>query len=361
MPNGLKVPVVLTIIGIGLILGFKYIFSIIAPFLLGLLLACWVEPLVKWAESYLKWRRGLIIGLILAFLTCLILILTGLAVFALYREAEELLPRIPVLVRRIYFLGDLWMNRLTEIFPQLSSGSKGFAAFSVSANQLFRSLAIWIMNLMPALPQIFLWVGLGGVTAFLFSRDKQLISTMFYRYLPLKWHSVMVSMKEEVFATMAQYLRAQITLAVITGVLTAVVFKLMNLPGAVAYGTLAGILDLVPLFGAGLVFLPLAVVYFIFNNVQQAVWLLAAYFGILLIRQLAEIKLVGENLNFHPLLTIFVIYAGTKLFGIAGILVGPMIMILLRSISRAIGLLGSSEFIHGADRKFGEKNSFLGT
>jgi sporulation integral membrane protein YtvI len=361
MPDGLKTPVLLATVGISLILGFKYLFPIIAPFLLGLLLACWVEPLVKWAESRLKWRRGLIIGVILAILTLLILILTGLAVLALYREAEELLPRIPVLVRRIYFLGDLWMNRLTEIFPQLSSGTKGFATLSVSANHLFRSLAIWIMSLMPALPQIFLWVGLGGVTAFLFSRDKQLISSLFYRYIPLKWHPVMVSMKEEVFTTMAQYLRAQVTLAVITGVLTAVVFKLLDLPGAVAYGTLAGVLDLVPLFGSGLVFLPLVVVHFLFNSVQQAVWLLAAYFGILLIRQLAEIKLVGENLNFHPLLTIFVIYTGTKLFGIAGILVGPMIMILLRSISRAIGLLSTAAFIHTADREVGGKHSLFRT
>ena len=47
------------------------------------------------------------------------------------------------------------------------------------------------------------------------------------------------------------------------------------------------------------------------------------------IRQFAEPKIVGKNLNIHPLLTLVLLYFGYSLFGISGLILIPVIIAVL--------------------------------
>ena len=51
-----------------------------------------------------------------------------------------------------------------------------------------------------------------------------------------------------------------------------------------------------------------------------------------MIRQLAEPKIVGGSLGIHPLITLFAIYAGFKLFGFFGMIIGPIFAVVIKSI-----------------------------
>ena len=51
----------------------------------------------------------------------------------------------------------------------------------------------------------------------------------------------------------------------------------------------------------------------------------------LLTRQLCEPKIVGQKLGIHPLLTLFSLYAGLEIFGVFGIISGPISAILIKN------------------------------
>jgi predicted PurR-regulated permease PerM len=48
------------------------------------------------------------------------------------------------------------------------------------------------------------------------------------------------------------------------------------------------------------------------------------------------VKLLGENLNIHPLLAIIILYMGMKIFGLTGIIFGPILVITIRAIYQGI-------------------------
>lgn len=339
MTRELKMLLGLTISGVLVVLGFRFLFPLFAPFLIGLMLACWVEPLVAHCEAQFRIQRGIIIGVILLLFTLITLAITGITVVALYQEAEYLLPKIPLLVDRCFQTVDFWLQTFSRLYSSSNQDFGKITANPESFSHLFRSIIIWMMGLLPKLPNILFAVVLGGVTAFFLSRDKNQLNRLVYRLFPCQWVQVIADLKQDVLSTIAGYLRVELTLALNTGVLTAIALKGLGVPGAFAYGVLAGILDLIPVLGPGLIYFPIGIVYLLFDLPAVSIWLLITYSVIVLVRQFAELKLVGSNLRVHPLLSLFVIYVGMKIFGFAGFLYGPIILIMLRSIYRSLAVI----------------------
>jgi predicted PurR-regulated permease PerM len=63
-----------------------------------------------------------------------------------------------------------------------------------------------------------------------------------------------------------------------------------------------------------------------------AVGLICLYILVQIIREILEAKFLGDKLDIHPLVILLSIYIGVKIFGILGILVGPMYSILAKEI-----------------------------
>jgi sporulation integral membrane protein YtvI len=323
-------------IGIALVAILKYLFSLLAPFLLGIIFACLIEPLVEKVDIRLKVGRKFAVSLILVALVITVFAVTGFSLLAFYQEAQRLIPQIPQLVNRLLNIFREILEYGARYFPQLTGIDRNFGLPSESIGQVLRSLILGVIQFLPRFPQLLFAVGLGGVTAYFFSRDKKLISQLFYRVLPHKWQPATVELKTEVLTSVSRFIRVECILALISTSLTMAFFAFLNTPAAVAYGFLAGILDFLPVLGPGLVYIPLAVMHLLFHNYCQAILLICAYFLLLLVRQVAEFKLIGENLNLHPLVSIFVIYIGIQLFGFAGILFGPLLVIILRALYRVL-------------------------
>lgn len=318
-----------------LILGFHYFFSLLAPFLLGILLACLIEPVVKKAEIKLKIKRKIAVTLVLVVSILILLGLTGIVLIVAYREALRLLPKIPILVNKLLGLGSGLTKYLETYFEVPGGFIQHYLIRPDAVEQLFRSIAVWVVNLLPAFPKVVLALGLGGITAYFISRDKNFFSGLFYRNMPRNWRPLTIQLKGEVIAAFISFVQAEILLALLTSSLTALIFWLLKIPGAIAYGFLAGILDFIPVVGPGMLYLPLIVLFCLFQKYYQAIWLLVLYFIVLFLRQLGEAKLVGENLQIHPLAVIFLVYLGMKIFGLTGILVGPILAIIIRAVFRA--------------------------
>ena len=64
----------------------------------------------------------------------------------------------------------------------------------------------------------------------------------------------------------------------------------------------------------------------------MGIGLLIVYTCIAVVRQISEPKIVGGSLGLHPLLTLFAIYAGFKLFGFLGMILGPAFVVVLKSV-----------------------------
>jgi predicted PurR-regulated permease PerM len=113
----------------------------------------------------------------------------------------------------------------------------------------------------------------------------------------------------------------------IQGIVGGLLFWSMGFQSAFLWGVIMGLLAFLPILGIGLVFLPAALFLFLKGNVSGAIILIIVY-GVLSggTEYLLKPRLVGQRMKMHPLLVFFAVIGGLKLFGILGIIYGPLIV-----------------------------------
>ncbi len=112
----------------------------------------------------------------------------------------------------------------------------------------------------------------------------------------------------------------------IQGVLGGAMFALFGLKSPIVWGVVMGFLAFLPIAGIGLVFIPAAIYLFLIGKTAAAIIFIVFY--IILsgsIEYIFKPKLVGSKVQIHTLLIFLSIIGGLKLFGILGIIYGPLI------------------------------------
>jgi len=113
----------------------------------------------------------------------------------------------------------------------------------------------------------------------------------------------------------------------IQGVAGGVVFFLFNFKSPFLWGVIMGLLAFLPIIGIGAVFIPVAIYLFLKMRIASGIFFVVFY--ILLsggIEYLLKPALVGQRVKMHTLLVFLSIIGGLRLFGILGIIYGPLIV-----------------------------------
>lgn len=113
----------------------------------------------------------------------------------------------------------------------------------------------------------------------------------------------------------------------IQGALGGLAFWFFGLPSAFLWGVIMGLLAFLPIIGIGVVLLPTALYLFLKGRVVVSIIFVVFYFILSMgTEYVFKPKLVGQRVKMHPLLVFFAIIGGLKLFGILGIIYGPLVV-----------------------------------
>ncbi len=130
----------------------------------------------------------------------------------------------------------------------------------------------------------------------------------------------------------ATVVKANLLIMSLIGSICALVLTLLRIPSGVFWGILAGFLDAFPFLGTGIVLVPLAVMQLLGGNYVTGVLVLGLYVVCIFTRELLEPRLIGGKIGIPPLAVLTAVYAGIQLFGIVGIIKGPLGFILVQQI-----------------------------
>ena len=123
---------------------------------------------------------------------------------------------------------------------------------------------------------------------------------------------------------LATYVKAQgVIMTVIAGT-CALTLSIARVPQGALFGLLAGALDALPFVGTGVVLVPLAVFHVLEGHVGVGVTCGILYAACIILRELMEPKLIGKRMGVRPIFILISIYVGIRLFGVAGIIKGPL-------------------------------------
>jgi predicted PurR-regulated permease PerM len=174
----------------------------------------------------------------------------------------------------------------------------------------------------------FVYIILIFMTTIFMSMDLNKIIKALKRYLPSDLFYIIYNVVNKNITI----LRVEFELVFVTTIETVLGLYILGVSSPLTIGFICGILDIMPVIGTSLIFIPMIIYEFAKNEIFAAVGLILLFILLGVSRKIMEIKFVGENLHIHPILTIFSLYLGVVIYGIWGIIIGPFIIILLKEI-----------------------------
>ncbi len=120
----------------------------------------------------------------------------------------------------------------------------------------------------------------------------------------------------------------------IQGFLGGCVFMALGLNSPFLWGVIMGFLAFLPIVGIGLVLVPTGILLLLQNHFAAGIFLIIFY-GVLSwsVEYLFKPKVVGDRVRMHPLIVFFAIIGGLKIYGMLGIIYGPLIITLFFTLS----------------------------
>lgn len=122
----------------------------------------------------------------------------------------------------------------------------------------------------------------------------------------------------------ATFVKAQVIIMSLISLAAGVVLSLCGIRQGALWGMLAGLLDALPFIGTGIVLLPLALVQLFQGRFGRALTCLVLYAVCVFLREMLEPRLIGKRMGISPIAVLTAVYAGIRLFGVWGIIKGPL-------------------------------------
>ena len=114
---------------------------------------------------------------------------------------------------------------------------------------------------------------------------------------------------------------------IIQGFIGGILFAFFGLPSPFLWGVIMSLLAFLPILGIGVIFIPVSIFFFLKGQMASGIFFVVFY--IVLsggIEYLLKPKIVGDRIKMHPLLVFLAIIGGLNLFGVLGIIYGPLIV-----------------------------------
>ena len=297
---------------------------VMLPVILSGLLFYLLNPLVDLMEKY-KINRVLAISIIFVIIAVLLIIGLAVAIPNLQRQVVIFAQNVPSYLEDAdRVIDDLVTKRLPDDFrPQLEQVLAQFSTQATAWASNISSKAVnWVSALISGTSQVIVALIIMPFMLFYLLRDGKGLRDYITQFLPNKLREPVGKVLSDVNQQLANYVRGQITVAVIVAIMFIIFFKIIGLRYAVALGVTAGVLNLVPYLGSFLAMLPALVLGLIAGPVM-----LLKVIIVFIVEQTIEGRFVsplilGSQLNIHPITILFVLLTSGSMFGIWGVLLG---------------------------------------
>jgi sporulation integral membrane protein YtvI len=333
------------------IIAIYFVVPLIYPFLIGWLIAYLLNPLVNLLERKGRMHRWLAVSLaILIFLSTL----SGLITLVIFRIVSEI-QRLALFINNNYdqWLTDIstligsdmiqsWIDQISDFYKQF--GDKGSADTGIisiggklaeAVTSILQQIAAYMVVFITTLPNVAVGLIIAFIATFFISKDWYRIrrwgGNLMSSQVKDSVEAIWIDLRKALFG----FLKAQFILISITACFVIVGLFLLRVEYAVSIGLLIGLVDLMPYLGTGAVFIPWIIIVLIKGNYAFAIGLSVLYGIILIARQLAEPKVLSSSIGLNPLVTLIGVFVGLKLFGVLGLIIGPIGLVLGFAFHRA--------------------------
>jgi len=307
------------ILAILIVISFFILKPILMSIVIGIILAVVFASTYDWTLKIIKLRN--ISAGIICILLLLLIVLPFWFLTPIFIEQSF---RVYLISQQIDFI-----TPLKTIFPSLFAseefsaevGSVIFSFVTKVTNSIVNSFSKIILNF----PILFLQLLVVFATFFFVLRDKEKIMSYIKTLMPFSKdvENKLINSSREITISV---IYGQIVVGIIQGLIVGIGFFIFNVPNPLFLTLIAVLAGMFPIIGTAIVWVPVIIYLFIAGNIFPAVGVAA--FGIVSsgIDNILKPIIVSRRTRMHPLLTLMGMIGGLLLFGIFGIILGPLVL-----------------------------------
>lgn len=311
---------------------------ILLPMLLTGLLYYLLNPLVDLFEKY-KFSRT--VGISILFVLIALLLVWGLAVAIPSAQAQimSFMRNLPGYIAEIEGIATKLLEN--EQFAQfrptaLEQLNKLNDQIMTFARNMSTSAVNWASNLISTASQIIISILIMPFILFYLLRDGNQVKGNIIKFLPTKWRSSIGQVLTDVNSQLANYVRGQVTVAMIVAFMFSVMFSIIGLNYPITLGIVAGFLNLIPYLGSFLAMIPAVIL-----GIIAGPFMLIKVLIVFMVEQTIEGRfvtplIIGSSLSIHPITILFVLLTAGQMYGVLGVLLGIPIYASIKVVVKAI-------------------------
>jgi len=328
----------------------------LSPFIIAIPLAAMLQPVIRFADRKLKIKRGFSV------LVCVLLLLAFLF-GATYWGVNVVLEQAPQLVGQSGSMINETITTIQEATENLIHSTAN--NFSPQVQQILHNtmddallrLSAWgsevasdvvsfTVNLVTSLPYGIIYMSFLAMAVYFITLHYSEIRS----YLPggkrRRQDSNTTQLTNSALRSLMGYLRVQGTFALIVLVVSLIALHIFGFRYAGILGIIAGIMEMIPMIGSGLMYILMAVVLFLTGDTVSGIQILALTGALQLLRRLLEPKLMSNSIGISPLLSLIGMFVGMRFGGILGLIGGPVAMSVLVGAVRGDIFKGLSDDVY---------------
>ncbi len=338
---------------------FKYAFGTLLPLICALVAAMALQKPVNFICKKTPLKKGIVsaVTVLFSFFSVIALITLGAIwlgselkgfvkyIVVQFEDIPALIDNIKAYLANILsFLPDkLETTAITFISEKLDSltSSSNRSSFDISSfdfSMLSAPLSgIW--NTAKQIPTTLVSIVVAVVACCFMTADFESVKNLFLGLFHSDSRNKIIRAKRLLIPSLGKMVKAYILIIGVTFTELTVglfILKFLNVYESsyiFIIAALTAIIDIVPVLGTGTVLIPWSVYNFIVGNYPLAIGLLIIYVCITVIRQVIEPKLVASQLGLPPFLTIVSMFIGSQIFGVIGIFILPITIVMLKLLN----------------------------
>jgi len=298
--------------------------------------------------------------LIFAFFAGLITLLIAEIVSGANYLADVVPKHLDTVINYIekYFTNQIvpFYNHLNSVFNKLDAGQQKTITENIQnvGKKIADTGGSFIKNLFGVIPNIISWLPNAAtvlifsmLATFFISKDWYRFSAFGNKFLPERaktsGRTVFIDLKR----ALVGFTKAQLTLISITAVIILIGLLILRVDYAITIALITGLIEIIPYFGTGLVFVPWIVYEIISGDTKLAIGLGVLYIVGIAVRQVIEPKILSSSIGLDPLATLVSLFVGFKLLGFLGLILGPITLVIYGTLLRAHVFQDLWEYIKG--------------
>lgn len=252
-------PIIFLIIAIILtsifvVIALKYLL----PLVIGIIIAILIDPTVSFLEKKIGFDRGVITAVVLTAIFCMLGYISLLIVARFTFEIARLVNFLPsqlsyfnaILDEAYLFLTNFFARIPEDILVYLKANLNQILSTITGSLSSFYS---FLVNKIGLVPNLFINIFVIIIFIFLFSyfltKDRDKIIEAIRSLFPEQLHEKVKSVQLELVFSFFRLIKAQITLVLVSTIITVIGFYVLRIEYALTLGIICGLLDMMPLLG----------------------------------------------------------------------------------------------------------------